>query len=88
MEGHLCVPYVQKTQQSPSFGCNSALHFSQVYFNKQTSVGISSIFLCPHSGQVISDLMDVSVAFAESIVAEVLSITFFSSGVFDVGLLH
>lgn len=54
IEGHLCVPCVQKTQQSPLFGRISSSHFSQLYLIMQTSVGMVSIFLCPHFGQVIS----------------------------------
>jgi len=58
IEGHLCVPYVQKTQQSPFFGESSVLQFSHVYFIWQTSVGNTSTFVCPHSGQVISDVFE------------------------------
>lgn len=68
IEGHLCVPCVQKTQQSPSFGLISSLHFSQLYFIVQTSVGMVSIFLCPHLGQVISDCITIlPSAFVESL---------------------
>lgn len=68
----MCVPCVQKTQQSPSFGRISVLHFSQLYFITQTSVGIVSIFLCPHLGQVISDCIAICPsAFVESFVQQV-----------------
>ena len=67
IEGHLCVPCVQKTQQSPFFGLISSPHFSQLYFIIQTSVGIVSIFLCPHFGHVISDCITILLsAFVES----------------------
>ena len=50
---------MQNTQQSPFLGRISALHFSQLYFITQTSVGMVSIFLCPHFGQVISDCIAI-----------------------------
>ena len=68
IEGHLCFPCVQKTQQSPSFGLISSPHFSQLYFIVQTSVGMVSIFLCPHFGHVISDCITILLSvFVESL---------------------
>tara|TARA_B110000285_G_scaffold186208_1_gene211500 strand:+ start:148 stop:411 length:264 start_codon:yes stop_codon:yes gene_type:complete len=48
----------KKTQQSPSFGVSSVLQFSQVYIIVHTSVVNTSVLLLPHSGQVISDVLE------------------------------
>src|SRR3989344_1257611 len=53
------------------------------YLSKQTSVGISSIFLWLHFGQVISDLIEASVVLIESSATKVLSMLCFESVSFE-----
>lgn len=49
------MPYEQYTQQSPGFGLSRVLQCSHAQNQTHASVGMVSLFMCPHTGHVMVD---------------------------------
>jgi len=60
MGGQGTEPYEQNTQQSPGLGESTTLQFEHSWNHWHESVGIVSVSLWPHSGQVSSDWVMIS----------------------------